>query len=54
MLAMMVCVLILVLMEDTLGVYSVRVYDSAMDSLNPCSNGKYSRSRALYYKCRKS
>ena len=37
-------VLILVLMEDTLGVANGGKTQEAFSSLNPCSNGRYSRS----------
>ena len=38
-------VLILVLMEDTLGVNNFSVTGYICKGLNPCSNGRYSRSR---------
>ena len=38
-----VTVLILVLMEDTLGVYAKITCKIPLRSLNPCSNGRYSR-----------
>ena len=38
------CVLILVLMEDTLGVEVLILQCILTMSLNPCSNGRYSRS----------
>ena len=31
-------------MEDTLGAYRRTCYDTAQNRLNPCSNGRYSRS----------
>ena len=36
-------VLILVLMEDTLGVYTYNVVKRLSTCLNPCFNGRYSR-----------
>ena len=38
-------VLILVLMEHTLGVKYISELESAIEGLNPCFNGTYSRSR---------
>ena len=38
------CVLILVLMEDTLGEGDVFMVFGKVYCLNPCSNGRYSRS----------
>ena len=38
-------------MEDTLGEKKVRVEETEKPSLNPCFNGRYSRSNyEIYYK----
>ena len=41
-------VLILVLMEDTLGDIAFLVREGLYSCLNPCSNGRYSRSQELF------
>ena len=42
-------VLILVLMEDTLGEININHKKQRYESLNPCSNGRYSRSLIFFY-----